>query len=87
MARDSRFNIDQTKVNKFSLKRKALASSYTSIKNIYNYFNSSRSGVSGVQDISSFTNGSMLDEYFKNIGSRKDRCIALSKALYDSNKI
>lgn len=87
MARDSRFNIDQTKVNKFSLKRKALASSYTSIKNIYNYFNSSRSGVSGVQDISSFTNGSMLDEYFKNIGSKNDRCIALSNALYDSNKI
>lgn len=87
MARDSRFKLDNEQLTRFSLKRKALASSYTSIKNVYNYFNSSRGGVIGVQDISSFTNGSMLDEYFKNIGSKNDRCIALSNALYDSNKI
>lgn len=87
MARDSRFNTEQANQTKFSIKRKALASSYTSIKNVYNYFNSSRGGVSSVQDLSSFTNGSALDEYFKNIGSKNDRCIALSNALYDSNKI
>lgn len=87
MAKDSRFDVDKTKASQFALRRKALASSYTSLKNVYNYFNSSRGGVSGVQDISGFTNGSQLDEYFKNIGSKNDRCIALSNALYDSNKI
>jgi hypothetical protein len=88
MARDSRFNTaDTSKLTTFSLKRKALASSYTSINNVYNYFNSNRGGASGTLDLTRITNGSQIDEYFRNIGSKNDRCIALSNALYDSNKI
>lgn len=88
MARDSRFNTtDTSKLTSFSLKRKALASSYTSLNNVYNYFNSNRGGVSSTLDLTRITNGSQIDEYFRNIGSKNDRCIALSNALYDSNKI
>ena len=87
MARDSRFNTEQSKLTSFSLKRKALASSYTSIKNVYNYFNSNRSANNTTIDLTNITNGSQIDEYFKNIGSKNDRCIALSNALYESNRI
>ena len=82
MARDSRFNTEQSKLTSFSLKRKALASSYTSIKNVYNYFNSNRSANNSTIDLTNINNGSQIDEYFKNIGSKNDRCIALSNALY-----
>lgn len=86
MARENIFNIDRKQTANFSIKRKALASSYTSIKNTRNYFNTARS-TSGVLDLSSFTNGSVLDPYFKSIGSKNDRCAELSNTLYDGNKI
>lgn len=72
----------------FSLKRKPLTSSYSTVKKIKNYFSEVRRGADDVLlDLSTFTEGSQLDRYFKNPGSDPQSCIKLSNTLYDTNRI
>lgn len=78
------FNIDKTK---FSLKRKALASSYSSVQLIKNRFSSSRMTGSSLLDIASFTEGSQIDRYFRSPGNNAKDCSLLSNTLYDTNRI
>lgn len=79
------FNIKEN--NKFSLKRKPLASSYSSLQNARNYFQRNRTNISETVDIASFTEGSQLDSYFRNPGTNNEKCVTLSNTLYDTNRV
>lgn len=79
------FNIREN--TKFSLKRKPLAASYSSIQNTKNYFNRSRNNTPTSVDLSSFTEGSQLDSYFKSPGTNNEKCVVLSNTLYDTNRV
>ena len=83
----SQFNIDAAKRAQFSLKRKPLASSYTSIRKLHSYFDKNRSSSGSVVDLTTYTNGAQLDALFKNIGSQNDKCVELSNALYYGNRV
>ena len=78
------FNIDRTK---FSLKRKALASSYSSLNLIKNKFSSNRVTGNSVLNIASFTEGSQIDRFFKAPGNNQKDCSQLSNTLYDTNRV
>lgn len=73
--------------SKFSLKRKPLASSYSSIQSARNYFQRNRNNTTSSVDIASFTEGSQLDTYFRNPGQNNEKCIVLSNTLYDTNRV
>lgn len=83
----SKFPLDAAKRTNFSLKRKSLASSYTTINKLHNHFDKSRGSGGGVVDITTYTNGSQLDSLFRNIGTQNDKCVDLSNALYYGNRI
>lgn len=78
------FNIDKTS---FSIKRKTLASSYSSVQAIKNRFSSGRGTSASLLDINSFLEGSQLDKYFRAPGSNSLECTKLSTTLYDTNRI
>lgn len=71
----------------FSLKRKTLASSYSSVKEIKNYYRPNSTSSNELLDLSRITEGSQLDKYFRSPGSNTKECSILSNTLYDTNNI
>lgn len=71
----------------FSLKRKALASSYSNKKDIQNYYRPSGNSKNELLDLSRITEGSQIDRYFRSPGSNNKDCSILSNTLYDTNNI
>ena len=71
----------------FSLKRKALASSYSTKKDIQNYYRPTGNAKNDLLDLSRITEGSQIDRYFRSPGSNSKDCSTLSNTLYDTNSI
>lgn len=71
----------------FSLKRKALASSYSTIKDVKNYYRPTGQNKNDLLDLSRITEGSQIDKYFRSPGSNNKDCSILSNTLYDTNNI
>ena len=71
----------------FSLKRKALASSYSTKKDIQNYYRPTGNAKNDLLDLSRITEGSQIDRYFRSPGSNSKDCSILSNTLYDTNSI
>lgn len=75
--------------NVFGLKRKPIVSSYNGVAETRRYLGRTslynRTGVT--KDLSTFLNGSYLDPYFKNPGTRLKDCIEISETLYATNRI
>lgn len=79
------FNVERN--TRFSLKRKNLASSYSTLHNVKNYFNSGKSLTGNLLNINSFKEGSQLDRFFTSPGSNAKDVSQLSNTLYDTNRI
>ena len=75
--------------NVFGLKRKPITSSYNGVSEARRYLGRSSlyKQAGATKDLSSFLNGSYLDPYFKNPGSRLKDCVEISNTLYSTNRI
>lgn len=72
----------------FSIKRKPLVSSYNTYQKSLNYLNRAALNRGAViHDLTTFTNGSQLDKYFKSPGTQNQEALTISDNLYSTNRI
>ena len=83
------FNLNDSTLNNFGVKRKRLVSSYTSTTDSIRAIRKKdySSGATALTDLTRYTSGDMLDPYFTSPGKNNDQVAVLSTSLYQTNLI
>lgn len=83
------FRTNNNALEQFGLKRKKLVSSYNGTRDTINAIRGIKatSGREPLQDLTKFTDGSLLDPYFANPQQNAQQAAFLSQSLYNTNLI